>query len=39
MYNPDFKGIEFDTFKVKPESNSFRLTPKKCEINDVATKK
>jgi KilA-N domain len=29
LHNPDFKGIEFDTFKKKAGLNSFSLTPKK----------
>lgn len=29
MHNPDFKGVEFDTFKSEAGLNSFRLTPKK----------
>lgn len=29
MHNPDFKGVEFDTFKKQAGLNSFRLTPKK----------
>jgi len=29
MHNPDFKGVEFDTFKKEAGLNSFRLTPKK----------
>ena len=29
MYNPDFKGVEFDTFKSESGLNSFHLTPKK----------
>ena len=29
MHNPDFKGIEFDTFKKEAGLNSFHLTPKK----------
>jgi hypothetical protein len=29
MHNPDFKGVEFDTFKKEAGLNSFRLTPRK----------
>lgn len=29
LYNPQFKGIEFDAFKNEAGSNSFTLTPKK----------
>jgi hypothetical protein len=29
MYNPSFKGVEFDTFKTEAGLNSFRMTPKK----------
>jgi hypothetical protein len=29
LHNPDFKGVEFDTFKKEAGLNSFRLTPKK----------
>ena len=29
MHNPNFKGIEFDTFKKEAGLNSFHLTPKK----------
>ena len=29
LYNPDFKGIEFDAFKNESGSNSFTLTPQK----------
>ncbi len=29
MYNPDFKGGEFETFKKEAGLNSFHLTPKK----------
>lgn len=29
MHNPNFKGVEFDTFKKETGLNSFRLTPKK----------
>lgn len=29
MHNPDFKGIEFETFKKQAGINSFSLTPKK----------
>ena len=29
LYNPNFKGIEFDAFKNESGSNSFSLTPKK----------
>ena len=29
MHNPDFKGIEFETFKKQAGMNSFSLTPKK----------
>jgi len=29
MHNPNFKGVEFDTFKKEAGLNSFRLTPKK----------
>ncbi len=29
LYNPDFKGVEFDTFKKEAGLNSFNLTPKK----------
>ena len=29
IHNPDFKGVEFDTFKKEAGLNSFRLTPKK----------
>src|ERR1039457_723939 len=29
IHNPDFKGLEFDTFKKEAGLNSFRLTPKK----------
>ncbi len=29
MHNPNFKGVEFDTFRKEAGLNSFRLTPKK----------
>jgi len=29
MHNPDFKGLEFETFKKEAGLNSFHLTPKK----------
>ncbi len=29
LHNPDFKGVEFDTFKKQAGLNSFRLTPRK----------
>lgn len=29
IHNPNFKGVEFDTFRSKAGLNSFRLTPKK----------
>ena len=29
LHNPNFKGIEFDAFKIESGSNSFSLTPKK----------
>ncbi len=29
LHNPDFKGIEFDAFKMEAGSNSFTLTPQK----------
>jgi len=29
IHNPDFKGVEFDTFKKEAGLNSFSLTPKK----------
>lgn len=29
IHNPNFKGVEFDTFKKEAGLNSFRLTPKK----------
>ena len=29
LYNPDFKGVEFDRFKTEAGLNSFNLTPKK----------
>lgn len=29
IHNPNFKGVEFETFKKEAELNSFRLTPKK----------
>lgn len=29
MHNPDFKGVEFETFKKEAGLNSFSLTPKK----------
>ena len=29
IHNPDFKGVEFDTFKMHSGLNSFRPTPKK----------
>jgi hypothetical protein len=29
LHNPDFKGVEFDTFKKKAGLNSFTLTPTK----------
>lgn len=29
IHNPDFKGIEFDTFRVQAGLNSFTLTPRK----------
>jgi hypothetical protein len=29
LYNPKFKGVEFDTFKKEAGLNSFNLTPKK----------
>lgn len=29
LHNPDFKGVEFDTFKSEAGLNSFRMTPKK----------
>lgn len=29
IYNPNFKGVEFDTFKREAGLNSFNLTPKK----------
>jgi hypothetical protein len=28
IHNPDFKGVEFDTFKKEAGLNSFRLTPR-----------
>ncbi len=29
LHNPNFKGVEFDTFKSEAGLNSFRMTPKK----------
>ncbi len=29
LYNPDFKGVEFDTFKNEAGSNAFTLTPQR----------
>lgn len=29
FYNPDFKGVEFDTFKNEAGSNAFTLTPQR----------
>lgn len=29
LYNPDFKGVEFDTFKGEAGSNAFTLTPQR----------
>ena len=29
MHNPDFKGVEFDTFRKEAGLNSFNLTPQK----------
>ena len=29
LYNPNFKGIEFDTFKTEAGSNPFTLTPQR----------
>lgn len=29
LYNPDFKGVEFDTFKNESGSNAFTLTPQR----------
>ena len=29
LYNPDFKGVEFDTFKTEAGSNAFTLTPQR----------
>ena len=29
LYNPEFKGVEFDTFKNEAGSNSFTLTPQR----------
>ncbi|SER73482.1 KilA-N domain-containing protein [Pedobacter rhizosphaerae] len=29
LYNPDFKGVEFDTFRKEAGLNNFTLTPKK----------
>lgn len=29
LYNPNFKGVEFDTFKNESGSNAFTLTPKR----------
>ncbi len=31
MYNPSFKGLEFETFKKEAGLNSFYLTPKKMD--------
>ena len=36
MYNPNFKGVEFDTFKKEAGLNSFNLTPKKWVENTNA---
>lgn len=29
LYNPEFKGVEFDTFKNESGSNAFTLTPQR----------
>lgn len=29
LYNPNFKGVEFDTFKIESGSNAFTLTPQR----------
>lgn len=29
LYNPNFKGVEFDSFKNESGSNAFTLTPKR----------
>lgn len=29
LHNPDFKGIEFETFKTNAGLNSFSMTPRK----------
>ena len=29
LHNPDFKGVEFDTFRKQAGLNNFNLTPKK----------
>src|SRR4051812_7689307 len=36
LHNPDFKGIEFDTFKKQAGLNSFTLTPRKWIENTNA---
>jgi hypothetical protein len=36
LYNPNFKGVEFDTFKKEAGLNSFNLTPKKWVENTNA---
>jgi hypothetical protein len=36
IHNPDFKGLEFETFRKQAGLNSFSLTPRKwIEANDV----
>ena len=30
IYNPNFKGLEFETFKNEAGANTFHLTPRKC---------
>jgi len=37
MYNPDFKGVEFDTFKSESGTNASTLTPQTwIESTDVS---
>ena len=36
LYNPNFKGVEFDTFKKEAGLNSFNLTPRKWIENTNA---
>ena len=35
MNNPDFKGLEFETFKSQAGLNSFHLTPRKCVAGSI----